>query len=158
MPISQYNPKIVEHFMNPRNAGEIPDADGIGTVGHPVCGDIVRISIKVEVKGGKPTIVQARFKTFGCTTAIATSSIATELIQGKTIEEALAIKDKEVAQALGELPPIKMHCSVLAEDAIKAAVADYKKKKGEPNLMRKVMEDSRSHEEKELLSRPKEDA
>src|SRR3989338_8689737 len=103
-----YNPVIVDHFMNPRNVGEIADADGGGTVGHPACGDIVRIYIKVEDKNGKKMIAQARFKTFGCTTAIATSSIATELMQGKTIEQALAIKNEDVAKALGGLPPIKM--------------------------------------------------
>ena len=151
----QYNAKIVDHFMNPRNVGGIADADGIGTVGHPVCGDIVRIYIKVEGKGDKKVISQVRFKTFGCTAAIATSSIATEMIQGKTLEQALAIKNKDVADALGELPPIKMHCSVLAEDAIKAAVGDYLKKTGQSEIMDKVMKESRMHEEKEQFSRPK---
>lgn len=151
--MSAYNPKIVEHFMHPRNVGEIPDADGVGTVGHPACGDIVRIYIKVESQNGEKRISKARFKTFGCTTAIATSSIATELIQGKTIEEALKIKNKDVAKALGELPPIKMHCSVLAEDALKAAIADYEKKIGQGKLMGEVMHQSQAHEEKELLFR-----
>ena len=148
-----YNPQIVEHFMNPRNVGEIPQADGVGTVGHPVCGDVVRIYIKVEGANGQKIIKDAKFKTFGCTTAIATSSVATEMIKGKTIEEALAIKNEDVAKALGGLPPIKMHCSVLAEDAVRAAVADYKRKSGNGELMEKVMEESREHEEKELLSR-----
>ena len=149
----QYNPKIVDHFMHPRNVGEIPDADGVGTVGHPVCGDIVRIYIKVEDRDGKQVLSKVRFKTFGCTAAIATSSIATELVQGKTIEEALALKNKDVADALGELPPIKMHCSVLAEDAIKAAIADYGKRKGKTEIAKNVLEESRKHEEKELFSR-----
>lgn len=150
---AQYSPKVVEHFKNPRNVGEIPDADGVGTVGHPVCGDVVRIYIKLENKNGQLRIAKARFKTFGCTTAIATSSIATELIQGKTIEEALAIKNEDVANALGGLPPIKMHCSVLAEDALKAAIADYKKKIGQTDFEEQVSKESRMHEEKELLSR-----
>ena len=149
----QYNPKIVDHFMNPRNAGEIEGADGVGTVGHPVCGDIVRLYIKVEKQGGKEVVSKVRFKTFGCTAAIATSSIATELVQGKTIEEALQIKNKDVADALGELPPIKMHCSVLAEDAIKAAIADYKKKSGDPKMAEKIYQQSFIHENKELFSR-----
>lgn len=153
--MSGYNPKVVEHFLNPRNVGEIPDADGVGTVGHPACGDIVRIYIKVEVRGGSPVIAQARFKTFGCTTAIATSSIATEMIQGKTLQEALAVRNEDVAEALGGLPPIKMHCSVLAEDALKAAVADYYKKTGHAGDARDMAHQSQMHEEKELLSREK---
>lgn len=152
----QYNQKILDHFANPRNVGELPDADGIGTVGHPSCGDVVRIYIKVEQKNGANVISKATFKTFGCTTAIATSSIATELIQGKTIEDALKIKNQDVAQALGGLPPIKMHCSVLTEDALRAAIADYKRKTGETDLMKEVLEQSKLHEEKELLARAKE--
>jgi len=120
----QYSEKVMEHFMNPRNVGEIPDADGIGNVGNPVCGDIMRMYIKV--KDG--VIVDAKFKTFGCGAAIATSSMATELIKGKTIEEALELSNKAVAEALGGLPPVKMHCSVLAEEAIQAAIDDYLKK------------------------------
>ena len=123
-------------------------------MGHPVCGDIVRIYIKVDGKGGKKVISKVRFKTFGCTAAIATSSIATEMIQGKTIQEALAIKNKDVADALGDLPPIKMHCSVLAGDAVKAAVGDYLKKTGQSEVMDKLMKESRMHEEKEQFSRP----
>ena len=151
--MTQYNPKIVEHFMNPRNVGEIPDADGVGTVGHPSCGDIVRIYIKVAAEGGRSVIRDAKFKTFGCTTAIATSSIATELIKGKTIDEAISMKNEEVAAALGGLPPIKMHCSVLAEDAIKAAVGDYFKKIGKEAIVEKVKHDNQEHEDKELLAR-----
>lgn len=152
----QYNQKILDHFANPRNVGELPDADGVGTVGHPACGDVVRIYIKVEQKNGHKVISKATFKTFGCTTAIATSSVATELIQGKTIEEAMKIKNQNVAEALGGLPPIKMHCSVLAEDALHAAIADYKRKNGETDLIKEVIEQSKVHEEKELLARNKE--
>lgn len=151
-----YNSKIVEHFMNPRNVGEIPNADGVGTVGHPSCGDIVRIYIKVESQNENKIIKEVRFKTFGCTTAIATSSIATELIKGKTIQEALSIKNEDVAKALGGLPSIKMHCSVLAGDALKAAIADYYKKNGQDKLLEEVMQESKVHEEKELFAREKE--
>ncbi|MDP2940578.1 MAG: Fe-S cluster assembly scaffold protein NifU [Candidatus Omnitrophota bacterium] len=121
-----YSDKVMDHFLNPRNVGEIPDADGVGNVGNPICGDIMRLYIKVE--NGK--IVDAKFKTFGCGAAISTSSMVTELVKGKTIEEALQISNKAVAEALGGLPPIKMHCSVLAEEALKSAVEDYKKKHG----------------------------
>jgi nitrogen fixation protein NifU and related proteins len=151
--MSSYNPKIVEHFTNPRNVGEIPDADGVGTVGHPSCGDIVRIYIKISSNGQKDVVSDVKFKTFGCTTAIATSSVATELIKGKTVEEALRIKNEDVAQALGGLPPIKMHCSVLAEDALRAAIADFYKKKGQEKLLHEVEHDSQVHEESELLER-----
>ncbi len=154
--MSSYNAKIVDHFMHPRNVGEIPNADGIGTVGHPSCGDIIRLYIKIEKQDGKRIISQAKFKTFGCTTAIATSSIATELIKGKTIEQALTLKNAEVAEALGGLPSIKMHCSVLAEDALKAAVADYLRKNGEEKYLNEVKQQSQKHEEVELLSRIKE--
>jgi nitrogen fixation protein NifU and related proteins len=121
---TQYSEKVMEHFKNPRNVGEIPDADGIGNVGNPVCGDIMRLYIKVE----KGIIVDAKFKTFGCGAAIATSSMVTELVKGKTIEEALKVSNSAVAEALGGLPRIKMHCSVLAEEALKSAIDDYKKK------------------------------
>ncbi|MDI6828399.1 MAG: Fe-S cluster assembly scaffold protein NifU [Armatimonadota bacterium] len=120
----QYSEKVMDHFMNPRNVGEIPDADGIGNVGNPICGDIMRMYIKV--KDG--VIVDAKFKTFGCGAAIATSSMATEMIKGKTIEEALKLSNKAVAEALGGLPPVKMHCSVLAEEAVEAAIDDYLRK------------------------------
>ncbi|MDP6685748.1 MAG: Fe-S cluster assembly scaffold protein NifU [Candidatus Omnitrophota bacterium] len=122
---SQYSEKVMEHFKNPQNVGEIKDANGIGNVGNPVCGDIMRLYIKVE--DGK--IVDAKFKTFGCGAAIATSSMVTELVKGKTIEEALKISNRAVAEALGGLPSIKMHCSVLAEEALKSAIDDYLKKK-----------------------------
>jgi len=114
----------MDHFMNPRNVGEIPDADGIGNVGNPVCGDIMRMYIKVKDN----VITDIKFKTFGCGAAIATSSMATELIKGKTIEEALSLTNKAVAEALGGLPPVKMHCSVLAEEAVQSAIDDYLKK------------------------------
>lgn len=120
----QYGETVMEHFLNPHNVGEIVDADGVGNVGNPVCGDIMRLYIKVEE--GK--IVDAKFKTFGCGAAIATSSMVTDLVKGKTIEEALQISNKAVAEALGGLPKIKMHCSVLAEEALRAAVEDYRKK------------------------------
>lgn len=121
---SQYSEKVMEHFMNPRNVGEIPDADGIGNVGNPICGDIMRMYIKVD----DGIITDVKFKTFGCGAAIATSSMATELIKGKTIEEALDLTNQAVAEALGGLPPVKMHCSVLAEEAVQAAIDDYLRK------------------------------
>jgi len=119
-----YNQKVMDHFLHPRNVGELPDANGIGNVGNPVCGDILRLYIKV--KDG--VITDATFKTFGCGAAIATSSMVTELVKGKSIDEALRISNKAVAEALGGLPKIKMHCSVLAEEALKAAIEDYHKK------------------------------
>ncbi|HUV05585.1 MAG TPA: Fe-S cluster assembly scaffold protein NifU [Armatimonadota bacterium] len=120
----QYSERVMEHFMNPRNVGEIPDADGIGNVGNPICGDIMRMYIKVD----NGVITDIKFKTFGCGAAIATSSMATELIKGKTIEEALRLTNQAVAEALGGLPPVKMHCSVLAEEAVQAAIDDYLRK------------------------------
>ena len=121
-----YSEKVMDHFANPRNVGEIPDADGIGEVGNSKCGDIMKMYIKVEDN----RIVDVKFKTFGCGAAIATSSMATELIKGKTIDEALKLTNKVVMEALDGLPPVKVHCSVLAEQAIKAALADYYKKNG----------------------------
>lgn len=119
-----YSEKVMDHFLHPRNVGEIPDASGIGNVGNPVCGDIMRMYIKVE----NNVIVDVKFKTFGCGAAISTSSMVTEMVKGKTIEQALTISNKAVAEALGGLPPVKMHCSVLAEEALKSAIEDYKKK------------------------------
>lgn len=119
-----YNPTVMEHFMNPRNMGDIKDADGVGEVGAAACGDIMKISLKI--KDGR--IEDARFKTFGCGSAIASSSMATELIKGRTIAEAMNFSNQEVVDALGGLPPVKIHCSVLAEEALKAALEDYVKK------------------------------
>jgi len=119
-----YSEKVMDHFANPRNVGEIPDASGSGTVGNAKCGDIMKMDIKVE----NGVIVDVKFKTFGCGAAIATSSMATEMVKGKTLDEALALTNKAVAEALDGLPPVKMHCSVLAEEAIHAAIKDYKEK------------------------------
>lgn len=121
-----YSEKVMDHFINPRNVGEIADADGIGQVGNPKCGDIMKMYLKIE----NDIIVDAKFKTFGCGAAVATSSMATELVKGKTVEEALKITNKAVAEALDGLPPIKMHCSNLAEEAIRSAIQDYQQKKG----------------------------
>jgi nitrogen fixation protein NifU and related proteins len=121
-----YNDKVMDHFRNPRNVGEVENANGIGQAGNPVCGDIMELSIKVE----NDVIKDVKFKTFGCGAAIATSSMVTELVKDKTIDEALDVSNKAVADALGGLPPIKMHCSVLAEEALKAAIDDYRKKSG----------------------------
>jgi len=118
---AQYSEKVMEHFRNPRNVGEIENPDGVGHVGNPVCGDIMELYIKVE--GG--IIADAKFKTFGCGAAIATSSMVTELVKGKSIQEALEISNRAVAEALGGLPPVKLHCSVLAEEALKSAIEDY---------------------------------
>jgi len=120
-----YSEKVMEHFRNPRNMGEIPDADGVGTVGNPVCGDMMTIYIKV--KDNK--LADVKFKTFGCGAAVATSSMITELAKGKTLEEALKITRADVAESLGGLPPVKMHCSNLAADGLHEAIQDYLKKK-----------------------------
>ncbi len=120
-----YSKKVMDHFMNPRNMGEIPDADGVGTVGNPVCGDLMSVYIKVKAN----RLEDVKFKTFGCGAAIATSSMITELAKGKTIEDALEITRKDVADSLDGLPPVKMHCSNLAADALHAAIEDYRKKK-----------------------------
>jgi nitrogen fixation protein NifU and related proteins len=122
-----YSEKVMDHFQNPRNVGEIEDADGIGTEGNPTCGDLMTIYIKVEDN----IITDVKFKTFGCGAAIATSSMITEMAVGKTIEEALEISRNDVADELEGLPPVKMHCSNLAADALKAAIADYKMKQAE---------------------------
>ena len=114
----------MEHFQNPRNVGEIKDADGIGEVGNPICGDIMKIYIKVK----DDKIVDCKFKTFGCGAAIATSSMVTEMVKGKNVDEALKISNKGIAEALGGLPAIKMHCSNLAADGLSKAIEDYKKK------------------------------
>lgn len=121
-----YTDKVMEHFTNPRNVGEIENADGVGEVGNVKCGDIMKIYLKIE----DDVIVDVKFKTFGCGSAIASSSVATEVIKGKTVKEALAYTNKDFITALGGLPPVKVHCSVLAEQAIKAAIYDYAQKTG----------------------------
>lgn len=121
-----YSEKVMEHFANPKNVGEIPDADGVGEVGNAVCGDIMKMYLKVEDN----VITDVKFKTFGCGSAIATSSIATEMIKGHTIQEALTLTNKAVVEALDGLPAHKIHCSVLAEQAVKAAIADYYTRQG----------------------------
>ncbi len=121
-----YTEKVMDHFQNPRNVGELDGADGVGQVGNAKCGDIMKISLKIE----NDVILDAKFKTFGCGAAVATSSMATEMIIGKTLEEALSITNQAVVEALEGLPPAKIHCSVLAEEAIKAAIQDYYVKTG----------------------------
>ena len=121
-----YSEKVMDHFTNPRNVGEIENASGIGEVGNAKCGDIMRVYLKVE----NDVVTDAKFKTFGCGSAIASSSMATELIKGKSVEEAWTLTNKAVAEALDRLPPINMHCSVLAEEAIHKAINDYREKQG----------------------------
>lgn len=120
-----YSEKVMEHFRNPRNVGTIENPDGIGHVGNPVCGDILELYLKVE----NEVIIDAKFKTFGCGAAIATSSMVTEMVKGKTVQEALSISNRAVAEALGGLPKIKLHCSVLAEEGLKSAIKDYYERK-----------------------------
>jgi len=119
-----YSEKVMDHFANPRNVGEIENADGVGQVGNPTCGDIMRITLKIE----NNVIADAKFKTFGCGAAVASSSMATEMIIGKTVDEALKLTNKAVMEALDGLPPVKIHCSVLAEQAVQAAIEDYRSK------------------------------
>jgi nitrogen fixation protein NifU and related proteins len=133
----EYSEKVMDHFMNPRNMGIIEDADATGLVGNPKCGDIMKVYLKIE----NDVIVDAKFKTFGCGSAIATSSMATEMIKGKSIDEALALTNKAVAEALDGLPPIKMHCSLLAEQAVKAALKEYFIKTGRMNESNKHLFD-----------------
>ena len=121
-----YSDKVLDHFQNPRNVGEIPDANGVGEVGNAKCGDIMKIYLKVEDN----IIKDVKFKTFGCGSAIASSSMATEMIKGKTLDEAWELSNKAVAEALDGLPPVKMHCSVLAEEAIHKAINDYRSQNG----------------------------
>lgn len=123
----EYSDKVIDHFMNPRNVGVIEDADGVGRTGNPVCGDLMEMSVKIE----DDVITDIKFRTFGCGAAIATSSMATELIMGKRIDEALEISNRAIAEALDGLPPIKMHCSVLAAEALRATLADYYRRRGE---------------------------
>jgi len=126
----EYSKKVVEHFTHPKNVGEIKNADGIGKEGNPVCGDVMHIYIKVaKNKNGKEIIKDIKFKTLGCAAAIATSSMVTELAKGKTLEAAMKLTKKDVADSLGSLPPVKMHCSNLAADALHKAIEDYINKK-----------------------------
>jgi nitrogen fixation NifU-like protein len=129
-----YSEKVMEHFRNPRNVGEIENPDGVGTVGNPVCGDLMTITIKVN----GDVIEDVKFKTFGCGAAIATSSMVTELAKGKTLEEAVKISKQTVAEALGGLPPKKMHCSNLAADGLRRAIVDYLKKRGEMDRIKEL--------------------
>ena len=122
-----YTEKVMDHFMHPRNVGEIEDASGVGTVGNAKCGDIMRIYLDID---DQQVVRDAKFKTFGCGAAIATSSMATEMIIGKTVQEALEVTNKAVMEALGGLPPVKIHCSLLAEQAVHAALWDYAQKNG----------------------------
>ena len=140
-----YSDKVMDHFQNPRNVGKLDDADGIGEVGNAKCGDIMRMYIKVR----DGVIVDCKFNTFGCGSAIATSSMATELIKGKPIEEALELSNKAVVEALDGLPAYKLHCSVLAEEAVKAAVKDYYDKNGiayDPEIFKNVENCEHCHE------------
>jgi nitrogen fixation protein NifU and related proteins len=121
-----YSDKVIEHFQNPRNVGDIPDCDGVGKVGSPVCGDMMEVYIKVE----DDRLVDVKYKTFGCGAAVASGSMGTEMVKGKTIEEAMKITNRKVAEALDGLPPEKLHCSNLAADGIRAAIEDYQSKKG----------------------------
>ncbi|MBN1138448.1 MAG: Fe-S cluster assembly scaffold protein NifU [Anaerolineae bacterium] len=143
----QYSDKVMDHFMNPRNVGVIDDADGVGRTGNPVCGDLMEMSVKIQ----DDVIADVKFRTFGCGAAIATSSMATELIKGKTVDEALEITNRAIAEALDGLPPIKMHCSVLAADALRATLADYYTRRGELQkaaaLMDRAVKDPRDTEE-----------
>lgn len=125
-----YSEKVMDHFNHPRNVGEIPNADAVGQVGNPVCGDIMKITMKID----NDVITDVKFKTFGCGAAVATSSMATELVKGKTVEEALQLTNAAVAEALDGLPPQKLHCSVLAEEAVKTAISDYYVRTGRPPL------------------------
>lgn len=145
-----YSEKVMDHFRNPRNVGEIEDASGVGTVGNAKCGDIMRIFLDIDEEG---RIVEAKFKTFGCGAAVASSSMATELIKGKTIEEALQVTNKAVMEALDGLPPVKVHCSLLAEEAIHAALWDYAGKQG---IVIKGLNKPKSdiHEEEDVSDTP----
>ena len=125
--VTEYSEKVMDHFMHPRNVGEIENADGVGTVGNAVCGDIMRMYLAIDDEG---VIRDAKFKTFGCGAAVATSSMATELVRDRTIAEAMQVTNKAVAEALDGLPKVKIHCSLLAEEAIHAALWDYSQKKG----------------------------
>ena len=136
-----YSETVMDHFTHPRNVGEIPDPSGTGTVGNPICGDVMRMYLKIE----NDVIVDVKFKTFGCGAAIATSSMVTEMVKGKTIDEALKISNKAVAEALGGLPPVKMHCSVLAEQALRSALKDFYQKQGRPVPFKDIPAEEHGH-------------
>ena len=123
-----YSKKVIEHFMHPKNFGRLKNADGIGRVGNPVCGDVMELYLKIEKRGDKAVIKDVKFHTMGCAAAIATSDMACELIKGKTIQEALKVNYQDIVDGLGDLPPIKIHCSVLAKQGLKAAIEDYQEK------------------------------
>ena len=147
-----YSEKVMDHFMNPRNVGVIEDADGVGRAGNPVCGDLMEMSVKIQ----GDVISDIKFRTFGCGAAIATSSMATELIKGQTIEEALELSNRAIADALDGLPPIKMHCSVLAAEALRATLADFYTRQGQPEkaaalVDEDVVEPEESEEAREPL-------
>lgn len=125
-----YSKEVLEHFENPKNMGDLVDANGVGLVGAPACGDVMKLMLKIEEREGKEVIADVKAKVFGCGSAIASTSYLTELIKGRTLEEAAQIKNRAIAQALS-LPPVKIHCSVLAEDALKTALADYRRRKGQ---------------------------
>ncbi len=132
-----YSELVMEHFSNPRNVGEVPDADGVGQIGNPVCGDVMRITIKVVDEA----IADVKFKTFGCGAAVATSSMVTEMVMGRPLAEAAAVSNKAVAEALGGLPAVKMHCSNLAADALHLAIADYLTRRGREDEVASVVGD-----------------
>ncbi len=136
-----YSEKVLDHFQNPRNVGEIENPDGVGKAGNPKCGDIMKIYLRVE----NEVITDIKFKTFGCASAIASSSMATELVKGRNIDEAWNLTNSAVAEALDGLPPVKMHCSVLAEEAIHAAINDYRRRKGLPVLEGKEYDHEHDH-------------
>ncbi len=150
-----YSDKVMDHFTHPRNVGEIPNCSGCGTVGNAVCGDIMRIYLDIDDDG---VIRDAKFKTFGCGAAIATSSMATTLIKGKTVQEALEVTNKAVMEALDGLPPVKVHCSLLAEEGIHAALWDYAEKKGIKieGLERPVSDISEKEHDVEIVDSPEE--
>ena len=142
----EYSEKVMDHFMNPRNVGEIENASGVGQVGNMKCGDIMKVSLKIE----NDRIIDAKFKTFGCGAAVATSSMATELVKGKTVQEAMEVTNKAVMEALDGLPAVKVHCSLLAEEAIHAALWDYAEKNGiKIEGLEKPKSDISEHEEEE---------
>ena len=133
-----YSDEVMEHFRNPRNMGKMDDADGVGRLGNPICGDVMEIFIKVTGKEGEERISDIKFQTFGCVAAIATSSMTTELARGRTLKDAMKLTRNDVAEALKGLPPIKMHCSNLAADALHAAIMDYYSKTGRPAGAKKL--------------------